>query len=98
MTVTMKTHVVNMRHGACYDVFIGRAGHGERGYYGNPYYDGTREENIRRFREYFAHRIETDPEFRQRVLALRGKRLGCFCAPRPCHGDVYVAWLETHDA
>lgn len=96
--MNVKTHVVNISRGACYDVYIGRAGHGHDGYYGNHYYGGTREENIRRFREYFAHRIEADSEFRQRVLALKGKRLGCHCAPRSCHGDIYVQWLETHDS
>lgn len=36
-----------------------------------------------------------DPEFRAAVLALKGKRLGCFCKPGPCHGDVIVEWLEA---
>jgi hypothetical protein len=27
---------------------------------------------------------------------LRGKRLACWCAPLPCHGDVIVEWLESH--
>lgn len=98
MITSLKTHVVNLHRGGVCDIYIGRAGHGHDGYFGNPYWEGMREENIRRFREYFANRIETDSEFRQRVLALRGKRLGCFCAPRPCHGDVYVQWLETNDA
>jgi hypothetical protein len=101
------THVVNISRGSVCDVYIGRrlladrvvgAKDGLDGYFGNPYHLGTREECIRRFREYFAHRIVEDGIFRQRVLALRGKRLGCFCAPRSCHGDVYVQWLETHDS
>ena len=25
---------------------------------------------------------------------LRGKRLGCYCAPAKCHGDVLVELLE----
>lgn len=90
------TRVVNIKRGEACDVYIGRKGRGEDGYFGNPYRDGTREHNIRRFREYFANRIEKDSEFRHRVLELKGKRLGCFCAPRPCHGDVYVAWLESN--
>lgn len=98
MGTDMKTHVVNISRGHVCDVYIGRKGRGHSGYFGNPYYDGTREENIFRFRLYFANRIETDPEFRRAVLALRGKRLGCHCYPRPCHGDVYVQWLETNDA
>lgn len=25
---------------------------------------------------------------------LKGKRIGCFCTPMPCHGDNYVELLE----
>ena len=60
---------------------------------GNPYAigtDGTREEVIRKYREYLVSRIERDDK---RVInALRGLRehssLVCSCAPRPCHGEV----------
>ena len=31
-----QTEVVNIRHAAC-DVYIGRAGHGEDGYFGHPF-------------------------------------------------------------
>ena len=65
-----QTEVVNIRHAAC-DVYIGRAGHGEDGYFGNP--------------------------FRQRIHALKGKRLGCFCKPYPCHGDIIKEYLDTLD-
>ena len=27
---------------------------------------------------------------------LRGKRLACWCAPLPCHGDVILEWLDAH--
>jgi hypothetical protein len=32
------------------------------------------------------------------VLLLRGKRLGCFCHPMPCHAMVYVDFLENFPA
>ncbi len=28
------------------------------------------------------------PEFRASIKALHGKTLACWCAPKPCHGDV----------
>lgn len=31
---------------------------------------------------------------RRHVHQLRGKRLGCWCAPRPCHGDVLLELAE----
>jgi|APCry1669192806_1035432.scaffolds.fasta_scaffold180394_2 hypothetical protein len=36
----------------------------------------------------------TIPEFRDSVLAMKGKKLGCWCKPLPCHGDVIVEYLE----
>jgi len=79
----MKTVVVNIRREP-FDVYIGRAGRGYDGYFGNPFPIGpgvTREDSIERFEKYFFERIERDPEFKQRVLAERGERLGCFCKP-----------------
>lgn len=75
-----------------YDVYIGRAGHGKDGYFGNPYraIPGDPGATIPMFEEYARKRLKTDPEYRERVKALKGKRLGCFCKPRPCHGDVLV--------
>jgi hypothetical protein len=29
---------------------------------------------------------------------LRGKRLGCWCAPHPCHGDLLKGLANTEDA
>ena len=46
------------------------------------------------FQKYFTERIEKDSEFKRRVLALKGKRLGCFCKPKACHGDVIADWLN----
>jgi hypothetical protein len=68
------------------------------GCFGNPYPVKTygRDECLKRFEGYFTARVETDPAFRQAVLALRGKRLGCLCKPAPCHGDIIKAWLDAH--
>lgn len=80
-----------------YDVYIGRPGKGMLGKFGNPFKDGTKEENIARFRELFYRRISIDPSYKIQIEALRDKRLACFC-PRgtPCHGDVYVEYFETN--
>ena len=94
------TRVVNLRREP-YDVYIGR-GHGLNGTFGNPY-DVRRygKEAMALFREYFYARVAVDDEFRARVLALRGKRLGCFCkradGTGDCHGDVIAAWLEENE-
>jgi Domain of unknown function (DUF4326) len=96
----MSTKVVNLRRDP-YDVYIGRAGHGMSGYFGNPFVLGPRIPRAKQmgvlesYRGWFLHRVETNKEFRARVLALRGKRLGCFCKPGWCHGDVMAEWIDA---
>jgi hypothetical protein len=74
-----------------FDVYIGRPGP-----YGNPFRigrDGTREEVIAKYKAL----LETDTELQKAVRLLKGKVLGCWCKPLPCHGDVIVEWLENDD-
>lgn len=87
------TSVVNIYKDA-YDVYIGRAGKGKDGYFGNPFSKGSRSQNIADFERYFSTRLASDLEFKTRVLALKGLKLGCFCKPKPCHGDVIVDYLN----
>lgn len=65
-----------------YDVFIGRGSA-----WGNPFVigvDGTREEVIEKYRALIKER-----GLEERIKKeLKGKVLGCFCSPLPCHGDV----------
>jgi len=82
----MPTRVVNLRRER-YDVYIGRPGRGLAGPWGNPFVigcDGTREEVIAKYEAW----LKMQPQLMARLHELRGKRLGCFCAPLPCHGDV----------
>jgi len=88
---TSKTTVVNKSFEGC-DVYIGRPS-----MFGNPFKmnnNTTREEAISLFKEYFYKRLEEDENFKAAVLDLKGKVLGCFCKPSPCHGDVIVEYLE----
>lgn len=92
--MSSKCRAVNLRKEQ-YDVYIGRAGKGEDGYFGNPY-RGRKQAVLDKFRPYFFGRLERDPEYRRRVLALKGKRLGCFCKPGLCHGDIIAEWVNEH--
>jgi len=89
-----KTTVVNINTNKDFDVYIGRAGHGMDGYFGNPFTVGTRTSRINNFEKYAIKRINNDPDFRTNVKQLYGKRLGCFCHPLPCHGDVLAKLAE----
>lgn len=84
--------VVN-RSKEAYDVYIGRGS-----VFGNPFVigvDGNREEVIEKFRVYFYEKIANDTSFKRRVRDLKGKRLGCHCKPKPCHGDVIKEYIEN---
>lgn len=68
-----------------FDVYIGRPSK-----WGNPYeigLDGTRDEVIQKYREYL---YSNDRLIMEAELELRGKILGCWCSPKPCHGDVLL--------
>jgi hypothetical protein len=81
--------VVNRRTEA-FDVSIDRTS-----IWGNPFLiglDGTREEVITKYAAYLAAR----PDLVALLPTLRGKRLGCWCAPLGCHGDV-LAGLVNKD-
>lgn len=85
-----KTVVVN-KYKDRFDVYIGRGSA-----FGNPFEigkDGTREEVIERYRDWFLKKLKNE-RFKKQVLKLKGKRLGCFCKPLACHGDIIVEYLE----
>jgi hypothetical protein len=88
-----------------YDVYIGRGRDprsGEPGEWGNPFSHrpsrvagivvvGSVEEAIARYRHYLWEEISSGRLPLARLAALHGKRLGCWCAPRGCHGEVLEA-------
>ena len=81
------TTVVNIKHDK-FDVYIGRGSK-----WGNPFHigkDGTRAEVIEKYQEY----ILSKPELLDALDELIGKRLGCHCKPKACHGDVLVGLLD----
>jgi len=101
-----RTRLVNIGREPC-DTYIGRGPWGSiplepemKGYFGNPFVmkDASDPEERRKvlveYRNWFLKRVLEDPVFATAVATLKGKRLGCFCTPAACHGDVIAAWLE----
>lgn len=65
-----------------YDVYIGRGSK-----WGNPFIigvNGTRKQVITKYKDYILHNNILLDDLHE----LRGKRLGCYCKPLRCHGDV----------
>jgi len=91
------TKVVNIRKDP-YDIYCGRAGCGQNGYFGNPYsFKLGRAKCIAMFEQYFYIRLDNDPDFKNAVLALKDKILGCFCKPLDCHCDIIAEYLNRGD-
>lgn len=88
------------------EVYIGRAGHGYDGYFGNPIVrtsncpecgklHSTPGSTIPCFEIYFLRRLKEDREFREKVKGLIDKTLVCFCVPKhKCHGEVMVEYIN----
>ena len=73
-----------------YDVYVGRPGR-----WGNPFRigpDGSREEVLAKYRAWLASNSDLIGAAR---LELRGKVLGCWCAPQACHGDVLAEVADS---
>lgn len=99
------TRVVNLRHEE-YDIYIGRAGKGFDGYFGNPVRVGRvcqfcgllhadAQSTLPCFESYMRQRMLADRGYFEAVRKLAGLRLGCFCKPGPCHGDVLASAAEA---
>jgi len=73
---------------------------GRGSYWGNPYsmYEegDDRDEVIRKYKYDFEFEKFPNKE-KTEVYKLAGKRLGCFCKPQSCHGDVLADYLNTWD-
>lgn len=97
------TRVINIKQEVAYQAeksteiyeYIGRGS-----YWGNPYSmyeDGDdRDEVIRKYKYDFDFEKFPNKE-KSEVYKLAGKRLGCFCKPQACHGDVLADYLNSWD-
>ncbi|MDD2460139.1 MAG: DUF4326 domain-containing protein [Kiritimatiellia bacterium] len=84
----MSTKVVHCKRERC-DIYIGRPSE-----WGNPFEigkDGTRQQVIDKYRAW----IRTQPALMAKIPALKGKTLGCWCHPKPCHGDVLAELADN---
>ena len=83
-----QTKVVNLRYESC-DVFIDR-----RSKWGNPFRITSavsRAESIELYEQY----IRRDrPNLIAALPELVGKRLGCWCKPLACHGDILIQLMR----
>ena len=82
-----RTRVVN-KHYEAFDVYIGRGS-----IWGNKFIigkHGTREEVIEKYDKWIRKRRKAMKQLHRLV----GMRLGCYCKPKPCHGDVLIKIMQ----
>lgn len=58
--------------------------------------DGDRNKVIQKYKTFIKEKLDKDPELVKDLLSMRGKNLGCWCAPEPCHGDVLVELMDEY--
>ena len=111
MVVMSHPRVVNIRVSKVGCVYIGRVS-GSDFHWGNPFGRrgnlvavrvSSREEAVSCFRRWLVGSAFLDVEQGRRqwiidhIGELRGKVLGCFCAPAACHGDVLARLADLVD-
>lgn len=77
-----------------FDIYIGRGS-----IWGNPYVigkHGDRKKVIERYRKWLTDQIFLGNISIDQLQSLKGKRLGCFCKPLDCHGDVIKEFVERY--
>lgn len=98
------TRVINIKNDSSFDKknpkyeYIGRGS-----YWGNPYslldnnFDDIDRSSVL---SQFKYDFDTDSfvnKKKSEIHKLTGKRLACFCKPKPCHGDILANYLNSFD-
>ncbi len=83
----MPARAVNLRLEP-YDVYIGRPSK-----WGNPFIIGRDGDRLAVLKKYECW-LTSHPELLAALHELTGKRLGCFCKPARCHGDILARWAN----
>lgn len=87
------TKIVNIKNTKKYDIYCGRDS-----IYGNPFIigiHGDRKKCIALYKKYFYDKIKKDDNFKNEILKLENKTLGCYCKPEDCHCDIFLEYLES---
>ena len=101
----MKTRVVHCQREK-FDVYIGRGivevdGKKVENKWGNPY--SHREGTLAKFKvnsrkeaiEMYEKYLLSNEKLMNDLHELRGKILGCWCTPKPCHGQILAKYADA---
>ena len=85
------TTVVNLKYDE-YDVYIGRGS-----ILGNPFTvkQYGRKKAIQKYKEYLLAKINSNEISKEYLRSLKDKKLGCYCKPLDCHGDIIKEVVDS---
>lgn len=72
----------------------------ENSIWSNPYKINdtqSREQVLELYYEYIKKKIEKEPTLVDELIKLKGKKLGCWCKPDKCHGDILLDLIKQYD-
>ena len=55
---------------------------------------GNREEVLEKYEKYIRCKLQNDTALCESLIHMKGKKLGCWCAPEPCHGNILLRLIE----
>lgn len=56
----------------------------------------SREQVLKLYRAYIEEKLKSNPELVKELIKLDGKKLGCWCKPECCHGDILVELINKY--
>lgn len=97
----LKTEAVNLYHGT-YDTYVGRGNRKtgmEESIWHNPFRvseEIPQGEAVKLYEPYIRAKLADGSIPVEQLKRLKGKRLGCYCKPKPCHADVLVKLVQEY--
>lgn len=56
----------------------------------------SREQVLKLYRVYIEEKLKSNPDLIEELMKLDGKKLGCWCKPECCHGDILVELINKY--
>ena len=69
-------------------------------FWANPFKiskDCSRAQVMKLYEEDIRKKLKKDPTMVYKLKELKGKNLGCWCTPEPCHGNVLQKLLKEYE-
>ena len=80
-----------------FDIYIGRELHYAKANFSQSKWanlPNVKKVGIKKSLELYEKHIRNTPELWDALDELEGKVLGCWCKPKPCHGDVLIKLMN----